>query len=87
MLTLLIIALAIIYITIGSTIGALCILMFLVSDHDRVLDYARDLYYNGETDAERAGEIVGTGVALAVISIIWPAYLIWAFVSYKKNKN
>ena len=87
MLTFLIVLLAIIYIIIGSTVGALCALMFMVSDGSYLLDYVRDLYYKGETDTERASEIVGTGIALAIISIIWPAYLVWAYCVTGSDKN
>ena len=87
MLTFLIVLFAIIYIIIGSIIGTLCILMCAVSNGEYMLDYVRDLYYKGETDIKRASYIVGTGVASAIILIIWPAYLIWAFVTNEKNKN
>ena len=87
MLTFLVVLFAIIYIIIGSIIGTLCVLMCAVSDGDWMLDYARDLYYKGETDAKRASYIVGTGIASAVILIIWPAYLIWAFLPHEKNKS
>lgn len=86
MLTLLIVALAIVYIIIGMTIGTLCVLMYVVSDGARELDYVRDLYYNSETDPERSGEILGTCLAGAIISIIWPVGLVWLFCC-KEYKN
>ena len=87
MLTFLVVLFVIIYIIIGSIMGTLCVLMRAVSDSAWMLDYARDLYYKGETDAKQASCIVGTGIASAIILIIWPVYLIWAFLPHDKNKN
>ena len=87
MLTFLIVLFAIIYIIIGSIIGTLCILMYAVSNGEPMLDYIRDLYYKGETNVKQASYIVGTGVASAIILIIWPVILVWAFLTHEKNKN
>ena len=87
MLTFLVVLFVIIYIIIGSIIGTLCTLMCAVSNGEPMLDYVRDLYYKGETDVEQASYIVGTGVASAIILIIWPVFLVWAFLTHGKNKN
>lgn len=87
MLTFLIVLFAIIYIIIGSITGTFCILMCAVSNGEPMLDYVRDLYYKGETDEKQARYIVGTGVASAIILIIWPVFLVWAFLTNEKNKN
>lgn len=87
MLTFLVVLFVIIYIIIGSIIGTLCVLMCTVSNGEPILDYVRDLYYKGETDVKRASYIVGTGAASAIILIIWPVFLIWAFLTHEKNKN
>ena len=87
MLTFLVVLFVIIYIIIGSIIGTLYILMCAVSNGGPMLDYVRDLYYKGETDAEQARYIVRTGVASAIILIIWPLFLVWAFLTHEKNKN
>ena len=87
MLTFLIVLFVIIYIIIGSIIGTLCILMYAVSNGEPMLDYARDLYYKRETDVEQASYIIGAGITFTIILIIWPVYLVWAFLTHEKNKN
>ena len=77
----------IIYIIIGSIIGTLCTLMCAVSNGEPMLDYVRDLYYKGETNVKQASYIVRTGVASAIILIIWPVFLVWVFLTHEKNKN
>lgn len=87
MLTFLVVLFVIIYIIIGSIIGTLCVLTCVVSDGECILDYVRDLYYKDETDVEQASCIVRTGVVSAIILIIWPVFLVWAFLTHEENKN
>lgn len=69
--------LGIIYILIGSEIGAVAVLSYLTEGEDSVLDAMKNFSEENVLDSDRAGAILGVGVALAIIVLFWPAFLVY----------
>ena len=72
--------LGIIYMLIGSEIGAIAVLSYLAEDEDRILDVVRDLSKENAPGIDRVAAILGVGVALAIIVPFWPVYLVYLII-------
>ena len=83
MLTILFVVLAIIYVIIGMMIGAVIEAMLLSKDMPELLAIARSAFTGEEIDSEQAGKLIGLGFAVALIALVWPVCLIWAYTTSK----
>ena len=87
MLTILFVVLAIIYVIIGMTIGALIEVMYLSTDALGLLVVARSALEGEEIEPEQAGELIGLGFGVALIALVWPVYMVWSCMTMKEDKT
>lgn len=94
MLTLLCIILAIIYVIIGSIFGTIIILMYTASERKDIIELA-DLAYNhpndlsdvtDEDDKQTAADVIGLGIVLGFVVLIWPIYMTYCLIATKEDK-
>lgn len=85
MLTILFVVLAIIYVIIGMTIGAVIEAMFLSDEKPDLLVVARSAVEGEEIESEQAGELIGLGLGIALIALVWPVYMVWSCMTMKED--
>lgn len=94
MLTLLCIILAIIYVIIGSIFGTIVILTYVASERKDIVELA-DLAYNhpnnlsdvtDEDDKQTAADVIGLGIVLGFVVLIWPIYMTYCLIATKEDK-
>ena len=87
MLTILFVVLAIIYVIIGMTIGALIEVMCLSTDAHGLLVVARSALEGEEIEPEQAGELIGIGLGVALIALVWPVFVAWLHMTMKEDET
>ena len=87
MLTILFVILAIIYVIIGMTIGALIEVMYLSTDNPNLLAVAESVLEGGEIEPEQASELIRLGFGVALIALVWPVYMVWSCMTMKEDKT
>lgn len=94
MLTLLCIILAIIYVIIGSIFGTIVILTYTASERKDIIELA-DLAYNhpnnlsdviDEDDKHTAVDVIGLGVVVGFVVLLWPIYVMYCLIATKEDK-
>lgn len=94
MLTLLCIVLAIIYVIIGSIFGTIITLMYTASERKDIIEFA-DLAYNhpnilsdvtDEDDKQIAADVIGLGIVVGFVVLIWPIYMTYCLIATKEDK-
>lgn len=95
MLTLLCIILVIIYVIIGSIFGTIVILTYVASERKDIVELA-DLAYNhpnilsdvtDEDDKQTAADVIGFGIVLGFVVLIWPIYMTYCLIATKEDKT
>ena len=94
MLTLLCIVLAIIYVIIGSILGTTITLMYTASERKDIIELA-DLAYNhlndlsgvtDEDDKQIAADVIGLGIVLGFVVLLWPIFMVCCLTGTKEDK-
>lgn len=95
MLTLFYIVLAIIYVIIGSIFGTIVILTYAASERKDIIELA-DLAYNhpndlsdvtDEDDKQTAADVIGLGIVVGFVVLIWPVYMTYCLIATKEDKT
>lgn len=95
MLTLLCIVLAIIYVIIGSIFGTIVILTYVASELKDIVELA-DLAYNhpnilsdvtDEDDKQTAADVIGLGIVLGFVVLLWPIFMVYCLTSTREGKT
>ena len=95
MLTLLYIVLAIIYVIIGSIFGTIVILTYAASERKDIIELA-DLAYNhpndlsdvtDEDDKQTAADVIGLGIVVGFVVLIWPVCMTYCLIATKEDKT
>ena len=93
MLTLLCIILAIIYVIIGSIFGTIITLMYTASERKDIIEFV-DLAYSNhidfgdvtEDDKQTAADVIGLGIVVGFVVLIWPIYMTYCLIATKEDK-
>ena len=94
MLILLCIVLAIIYVIIGSIFGTISILTYTIAKRKDIVELA-DLAYNhpndlsdvtDEDDKQTAADVIGLGILMGFVVLLWPIFMVWLLTGTRKDK-
>ena len=94
MLILLCIVLAIIYVIIGSIYGTIITLLYTASERKDIVELA-DLAYNhpnnlsdvtDEDDKQTAADVIGLGIVMGFVVLLWPIFTVWCLTGTKEDK-